>query len=57
MENNEPVVLQPENTKSADGLVSGFFAVGIVINIVMVVAYFVWAWRQWGKKDKSESSK
>ena len=28
---------------------TGFFAVGIVINIVMITAYFVWAYKQWGK--------
>ena len=28
---------------------SAFFTVGIIINIVMVTAYFVWAFKQWGK--------
>jgi hypothetical protein len=28
---------------------TAFFAVGIVINIVMITAYFVWAFKQWGK--------
>ena len=28
---------------------TSFFAVGIVINIVMVTAYFVWAYKQWNK--------
>ena len=26
-----------------------FFAVGIVINLVMITAYFFWAYKQWGK--------
>jgi heme/copper-type cytochrome/quinol oxidase subunit 2 len=28
-----------------------FFAVGIVINIVMITAYFVWAFKQWNKTE------
>jgi heme/copper-type cytochrome/quinol oxidase subunit 2 len=34
----------------------GFFAIGIVINLALVIAYFVWAFRQWkktGPRDKS----
>jgi hypothetical protein len=30
----------------------GFFAIGVTINIVMIVAYFIWAYRQWHKKGK-----
>jgi hypothetical protein len=26
-----------------------FFTVGVVINIVMITAYFIWAYKQWGK--------
>ena len=26
-----------------------FFAVGVIINIVMITAYFIWAYKQWGK--------
>ena len=32
----------------ADGILA-FFAVGIVINLVMITAYFIWAFRQWKK--------
>lgn len=28
---------------------TGFFTVGVVINIVMITAYFFWAYKQWGK--------
>ena len=34
----------------------GFFAIGIVINLVLVIAYNPWAIRQWkktGPRDKS----
>lgn len=30
----------------------GFFAIGVTINIVMIVAYIIWAYRQWHKKGK-----
>ena len=32
---------------------TSFFAVGVVINIVMITAYFVWAYRQWNKSGTS----
>ena len=35
-----------------DGLIT-FFAVGFVINIVMITAYFFWAYKQWGKTGAS----
>ena len=31
-----------------------FFAVGVVINIVMITAYFFWAYKQWGKTGTSD---
>ncbi|MCP4187445.1 MAG: hypothetical protein GY763_07570 [Gammaproteobacteria bacterium] len=52
MENTEQVVLQPVNGNEHDGLVTGFFAVGMVINILLITAYFIWAIKQWGKKEK-----
>ena len=33
---------------------TGFFAVGIVINIVMITAFFIWAYRQWNKTEKPD---
>lgn len=29
-----------------------FFAAGIVVNIVLILAYFLWATRQWKMKGK-----
>jgi len=26
-----------------------FFAVGMVVNLVMITVYFIWAYKQWGK--------
>lgn len=48
--NTEQVVLPPAIETRQDGLVSGFFAIGMVINLVLVIAYFIWAFKQWGKK-------
>ncbi len=31
-----------------------FFAVGVVINIVMITAYFIWAYKQWKKTEPGE---
>jgi len=31
-----------------------FFAVGVVINLVMITVYFIWAYKQWGKTDTSD---
>lgn len=32
---------------------TSFFAVGVVINIVMITAYFIWAYKQWRKTGTS----
>lgn len=32
----------------------GFFVIGGVINITMILAYFVWAFRHWKKIDKRD---
>jgi len=31
-----------------------FFGIGIVINVVMITAYFIWAYKQWKKSDKQD---
>jgi hypothetical protein len=39
-----------------EGAPIGFFAIGIAVNVVLIVAYFIWAARQWkkpGARDKS----
>lgn len=33
---------------------TGFFAVGLVINILMITAFFIWAYKQWGKTGKRD---
>ena len=32
----------------------GFFGIGVVINVVMITAYFIWAYKQWKKSDKQD---
>lgn len=32
----------------------GFFAIGMVINLLLITAYFIWAYKQWGKKEKDD---
>ena len=31
-----------------------FFGIGVVINVVMITAYFIWAYKQWKKSDKQD---
>jgi len=33
---------------------TSFFAVGILVNIAMIAAYFFWAYKQWGKAGASD---
>ncbi len=51
MENTKQVELQPATESKQDGLVTGFFAIGMVINIALLIAYVIWAYRQWGKRE------
>lgn len=43
---------QPVKEAEQEDLTMNFFVVGGVINIVMILAYFVWAFKQWKKIDK-----
>jgi hypothetical protein len=45
----QPVADSPPEQK--DSLVV-FFGIGIVINLVMITAYFIWAYKQWKKTDR-----
>jgi len=33
---------------------TGFFVAGVVINIVMISAFFIWAYKQWNKPGRPE---
>jgi len=37
-----------------DDSMIGFFGIGIVINVVMITAYFIWAYKQWKKSDRRD---
>ena len=39
-----------------EGAPIGFFAIGIVVNVVLIAAYFIWALRQWKKPDARDKS-
>ena len=44
---------QPASSPEVEhGPTTTFFAVGIVINIVLVTAYFFWAYKQWNKTGR-----
>jgi hypothetical protein len=34
-----------------------FFGIGVVISVVMITAYFIWAYKQWKKTDKRSEEK
>jgi len=44
---------QPDPVQQGDHLY-GFFAIGMIINVVMLIAFFIWAYRQWNKKGTGE---
>lgn len=44
----------PEVALPASGPSVGFFAVGLVINLVLIAAYFIWARKQWKKTSNRD---
>ena len=44
----------PDAAQEPDTSLVGFFAIGLVINLVLITAYFIWAYKQWGKKEKGD---
>jgi hypothetical protein len=44
---------QPDPVQQGEHLY-GFFAIGLIINVVMLIAFFIWAYRQWNKKGTEE---
>ncbi|MFZ9039507.1 MAG: hypothetical protein ACO3DT_15795 [Gammaproteobacteria bacterium] len=47
----QPVIDSPPEQE--DSLIV-FFSIGIVINLVMITAYFIWAYKQWKKTDRPD---
>jgi len=54
MNNTEQIQVQTIVDAGSDSLVTGFFAIGMVINILLVTAYLIWACKHWGKKEKQD---
>jgi hypothetical protein len=51
---SDPVsTAQPDPVNQGEHLY-GFFAIGMIINVVMLIAFFIWAYRQWNKKGTGE---
>jgi hypothetical protein len=44
----------PDLEAVANNPMTGFFAIGFVINIVMITAFFLWARKQWKKTSKAD---
>ena len=40
--------------EEADYSLAGFFAIGLVINLALITAYCIWAYRHWGNKGKGD---
>ena len=47
----EPV---PNAPQEPDTSLVGFFAIGLVINLLLITAYFIWAYKQWNKRGKGD---
>ena len=45
----QPVTVQEVSEKDTT---MGFFVIGGVVNITLILAYFIWAFFQWKKIDK-----
>lgn len=40
--------------KDADYSLAGFFAIGLLINLALIAAYLIWAYKHWGRKGKGD---
>ena len=46
-------LLPGDSAIEPDHPMTGFFVIGVVINLILIAAFFVWARKQW-KKNKHE---
>ncbi len=44
------ITLQDSHPTSGRDDLTAFFAVGMIINLIVLAAFFVWAYKQWKKK-------
>ena len=49
--------VEVEPASAADQSLTMFFAVGLVINLVLITAFVLWARKQWKRSGKSDSPK
>ena len=47
-------LVTPDPAADSGGPSVGFFAIGIVINLLLIGAYFIWALRQRKKPDRHD---
>ena len=45
---------EPEAVQEPDTSLVGFFAIGLVINLLLITAYFIWAYKQWNKSGRKD---
>jgi len=45
---------EPAAPQEPDDSLIVFFGIGLVINLLVITAYFIWAYKQWGKSDKKD---
>ena len=44
----------PDAPQEPDHSLTVFFGIGLVINLLVITAYFIWAYKQWNKSDKKD---
>ena len=44
----------PDAGQEADNSLVVFFGIGMVINLVLITAYFIWAYKQWKKPREQD---
>ena len=50
---SKQVQLAPEVNYDKEDL-SVFFGIGMIVNIVMITSFFIWAFKQWKKNDTTK---
>ncbi|MDJ0776799.1 MAG: hypothetical protein QNJ85_02975 [Gammaproteobacteria bacterium] len=53
-ETTTPQIEVPTPAAGAEGPSMMFFGIGLVINLLLITAYFVWAYRQGKKRDRPD---
>ena len=44
----------PAAPQEPDDSLIVFFGIGLAINLLVITAYFIWAYKQWGKSDNKD---